>query len=140
MNFIELVFFGSCFILRQIFFVCLHMDVKNSWTCNAIVLGASYALCLLLSFSLLYLFFYQSISGKCRSLYYQGRVVFYSGSFTHFICQSFQTNMAAMTELEEFVDIDHDTEFLPADVADILEHAEEGIEVIVEEDEEPKMI
>ena len=41
--------------------------------------------------------------------------------------------MAAMTELEEFVDIDHDTEFLTADVADILEHVEEGIEVIVEE-------
>ena len=34
-------------------------------------------------------------------------------------CQCFQTNMAAMTELEEFVDIDHDTEFLTADVADI---------------------
>ena len=41
----------------------------------------------------------------------------------------------SMTELEEFVDIDHDTEFLTADVADILEHVEEGIEVIVEEDD-----
>ena len=79
----------------------------------------------------------RSISGKCRSLYYQWRVVFYSISFTqkekH--CQCFQTNMAAMTELEEFVDIDHDTEFLTTDVADILEHVQEGFEVIVEEDD-----
>ena len=32
-----------------------------------------------------------------------------------------------MTELEEFVAIDHDTEFLTANVADILEHVQEGI-------------
>ena len=67
------------------------------------------------------------------------RVLFdlvYPGKKTLSISKNFQTNMAeSMTELQEFADIDHDTEFLPADVADILEHVEEGIEVIVEEDD-----
>ena len=66
--------------------------------------------------------------------------MFYSSSFTQKDkrrqCQNFQTNMAeSMTEVEEFLDIDHDTEFLPADVADILEHVEKGIQVTVEEDD-----
>ena len=34
----------------------------------------------------------------------------------------FSNMCKSMTELQTFDDIDHDTEFLPADVTDIIEH------------------